>query len=82
MSAETNTQLAPFPTAPHFDVTPLQRRAYRAGMREAWLDRAEAWFTEATEAYDRGDLLTCLLRRQAAQTALATSRSYRLDTDL
>lgn len=72
----TDTTVRPFPVAPDFAATQLDRDLYRAHMRDAWLDRADAWLTESREAAGAGNYVHAEARLADVHRALAQARSY------
>jgi len=76
METETLT-VRPFPAAPDFAATELQRRAFAADMREAWLDRAELWTTQADNAARAGNHLDAEVLIADVRMALTQARIYR-----
>lgn len=66
-----------FPVAPSFTASPVERRAYLAAMREAWLDLADHYLTEAQQASGAGDYLTAEIAMGNVHHALNVARRYR-----
>ena len=73
MSTDT---LRPFPTAPDFAATDHDRRVFRAGMREAWLDRADQYLQMAQEALGAGNTVGAEAHLLQVGTAVRQSRFY------
>lgn len=72
----TVTAVRPFPVAPDFAATGYDREVYRLQMREAWLDRADAWLTESREAAGAGNYVHAEARLADVQRALAQAKLY------
>jgi hypothetical protein len=76
METETSTTVRPFPTAPAFDAAWRERRAFRADMREAWLDRADLHLYDAQRALSAGDYMSAEVHAADLRRALEQARMY------